>query len=139
MMGVYGPPEYMSRAGSKTQKHRKPWKKISGSFSSNFSILVQYSKSKLGKKFQRFLTFPSIWFATFWFNFQFRQIGFFQSSWVLLFSFWICYFRLLDCDYPTYKSMFKVAQIKSNNVHYICSEFKKFTKLISGTARLCLI
>ena len=57
------------------------------------------------------------------FNLTFRQIEFFHALWVLLFSFLILFefvIRLLHRDYPTCKSMFKLARIKSN-VYYICS------------------
>ena len=57
------------------------------------------------------------------FDLTFRQIEFFHALWVLLFSFLILFefvIRLLHRDYPTCKSMFKLARIKSN-VYYICS------------------
>ena len=68
-----------------------------------------------------------------------RFMGFFCFLFLLCLNllFLFC-FRLLDCGYPTCKSMFKVARTKSN-VYYICSKLKKLTKLISVTGRSCLI
>ena len=68
------------------------------------------------RRFRRFRRFRV-------FNLTFRQIEFFHALWVLLFSFLILFefvIRLLHRDYPTCKSMFKLARIKSN-VYYICS------------------
>ena len=68
------------------------------------------------RRFRRFRRFRV-------FDLTFRQIEFFHALWVLLFSFLILFefvIRLLHRDYPTCKSMFKLARIKSN-VYYICS------------------
>ena len=103
---------------------------FSAFFSSDFSILAQYliiensEEENPENKFRRFLVFDLPLYNL---TFSSGSFEFFQALWVLLgfFSYfvWICYFRLLDCDYPTCKSMFKVTQLK-NNVYYICSRLK---------------
>ena len=98
-------------------------------------------RKKLGKKFRRFRRFRVFDLPLFHLTFSSDRLSFFRLyGFFVFFSYfvWICYYRQLDCNYPTCQSMFKVERIQ-RNVYYICLKLKKLTKLILVTARSCLI
>ena len=98
-------------------------------------LKIENSEEKNSEnKFWRFRVFNLPFFNL---TFSSDRLSFFTLYDVFCFLFLHCFnllFRLLDCDYPICKSMFKVTQIKSN-VYHICSKLKKLTKLISVTGR----
>ena len=70
-------------------------------------------------------------------SFSSDRLSFFKLCVFYCFHFLLCWNLLfqaiVSCDYPTCKYMFKVTRIKSN-VYYICSKFKKLTKMVSVIA-----
>ena len=134
-------------------KTRKPRTFFSDFFSSDFSILTQYSKSKNRKKKTRkknsegSMVCDASEFSIYHFldflikclslSFSSDRFSFFKLRVFFRFLFLLClnllFQAIVGCDYPTCKYMFKVTQIK-RNVYNICLKFKKLTKMMSVTA-----
>ena len=133
-------------ARSKTQKPRKFFSKLFSFWLFDFDpkLKMETRKKETREKFCRFWRFQVFNLPLFKFflssvpdlSISSDRLSFFKLLVFFCFLFLFClnllFQTIVGCDYPTCKYMFKVTLIKSN-MYYICSKFKKLTKMISVT------